>query len=244
MKILYAGESEVGGPANYLLAILRALRAAFLHLPPSRVLRPTHLEARYDAIVLSDFPAKNCPLESQKIIARQVEGGAGLLMIGGWGSFSGPHGGWQGTLVEKLLPVTCLGRDDRLHFPGGAWIRLKKKPPMFHSVSFKNPPMICGLNQLKPHKGGRVILAARPITIRKGCPHLDRREYPLLVIHSNPRRRTAALATDLAPHWSGGLVDWGRRRIWLRVNDKIQIEVGALYVRFVSDLLRWLAGKR
>ena len=59
---------------------------------------------------------------------------------------------------------------------------------------------------------------------------------------SDEKNRTAALATDLAPHWCGGLVDWGKRRLKLKVTGKIQIEVGDLYVEFVSSLIKWTAG--
>ena len=232
MSFLYAGDSEVGGPANYLLGILRFLRAKVVHVPPAKKLKPRLFKKRFDAIILSDFSRKNAPADSQTAIAKQVETGTGLLMVGGWRSFSGPFGGWRGSLVEKLLPVNCLVSDDRLNFPGGALIDSKKKHRMFRSISFKNPPVICGLNQLRPKKKSRVILTARRI--------VDGKEFPLLIVHSDPFKRTAALATDLAPHWCGGLVDWGSKRIKLRVDQKIQIEVGDRYVRFVSSLIRWL----
>ena len=233
MRVLYAGDSEVGGPANYLLGILHSLRAAVVHIPPSQKLNPRLFKRHFNVIILSDFSRKKASQDSQKAIAKQVEvEGAGLLMIGGWGSFSGPFGGWRGSLVEKLLPVKCLGRDDRLNFPGGALIVSEKNHPMFHSISFKNPPVICGLNQLRPKKKSRVILTARRIW--------DGKKFPLLVIGSNPRKRIAALATDLAPHWCGGLVDWGLKRLKLQVGRKIQIEVGDRYVRWVAGLIRWL----
>ena len=107
----------------------------------------------------------------------------------------------------------------------------RKKHPMFRGLSFKNPPVICGLNQIEPRKGSVVILAAKRI--------VDKKEFPLLVLDSN--KRIAALATDLAPHWCGGMVDWGTKRLKLRVKDKIWIEVGNRYAQFVSNLIRWLA---
>lgn len=234
MKILYAGDSPVGGPANYLLGILGFLKAKATHLPPSEILKPRRLQERYNAIILSDFSAAHTPLASQRLIEKQVSEGTGLVMIGGWGSFSGPFGKWRGSLIERLLPVRCLARDDRVNFPGGAHLVLKRKHPMFHSLNFKDPPVICGLNQIQPRKRGRVVLNARRI--------VDGREYPLLVMDTDPGRRVAALATDLAPHWCGGLVDWGKKRVKIRVKDKVWIEVGDRYVGFVSSLLRWLTG--
>ncbi len=236
MRILYAGDSKVGGPANYLLGILRYMKTNVVHIPPGKKLSPSLFKKRFDGIILSDFSAKNASAHSQKMIAGQVARGTGLLMIGGWGSFSGPFGGWSGSVIEKLLPVRCLGKDDRLNLPGGAWILEKKKHSMFQKLPFRNPPVICGMNRIQPKKNSRVILTARRIA--------DRKEFPLLVIHSDSRIRTAALATDLAPHWCGGMVDWGSKRMKLKVSGKIQIEVGDLYVRFVSSFIRWITQNR
>ena len=234
MKILYAGDSEMGGSANYLLGALRKMKAHYVHVPPSKILARSFFKSRYDAIILSDFSRSHVPGASEGAIIEQVEKGTGLLMIGGWGSFSGPFGGWHGSLIEKILPVSCQRHDDRLNFPGGALIHLRKKHRMFGSMSFKNPPVICGLNRVRPRKNSQLILGARRI--------VDGKEFPLLVIDSHPHKRIAALTTDLAPHWCGGLVDWGRKRVRIKMTKKISIEVGDLYVRFVSNLLKWLAG--
>ena len=235
MRILYAGDSRAGGSANYLLGVLRFLRAGVTHVPPGKILSPSYFRRRYDAILLSDFSRKDLPAASERALARQVEKGAGLLMIGGWASFNGPYGKWGGSLVEKLLPVTCVSGDDRVNLPGGAWIVEKKKHPAFRGLSFKNPPVICGLNQVRPKKNSIVVLKARRLQ--------DKKEFPLLVIHRGPRLRTAALATDLAPHWSGGLTDWGPKRRRLPVRGGIQVEVGDRYLRLVSSLLHWLVGQ-
>jgi uncharacterized membrane protein len=236
MKILYAGDSPVGGPANYLLGILKFVRADFTHVPPSKRLSPSLFKRKYDAIVLSDFPRRKVPSVSERAIVEQVKNGTGLLMVGGWASFSGPFGGWKGSAVEKLLPVTCLGRDDRVNFPSGAWIFSKRKHPAFRSLSFKNPPVICGLNRVQPKKGALTVLTAK-------TAGRTRKEYPLLVVGNDKRKRVAALATDLAPHWCGGLVDWGRGRMKLSVRGKISVEVGESYVRLVASILRWLTKK-
>lgn len=233
MKVLYAGDSPIGGAANYLLGILRLLKADFCHLSPSETLSSSLLKDRYDAIILSDFPRKRIPAASERAVLEQVETGTGLLMVGGWASFSGPYGGWKGSLIEKMLPVTCLDRDDRVNFPSGAVITLKKRHPAVRSLVFKNPPVIVGLNEFRPKKDSLIVLTARKILTKP-------KEYPLLVVDPDPARRVGALATDLAPHWSGGLMDWGARQVRIRVTRSISIEVGNLYVRLVSSLLRWL----
>lgn len=243
MNVLYAGDSPVGGPANYLLGILAFLKARVTHIPPGKTLTPTYFKTRYDAILLSDFSKKHLPAESERALVRQVKEGTGLLMIGGWGSFSGPFGGWKGSLVEKLLPVSCLGRDDRVNLPSGAFLIQKKKHPIVQSVSFKNPPVICGLNRIRPKKDAGVVLTAKGIAYDNRRGDSAGRPYPLLVVNRDPARRVAALATDLAPHWCGGMVDWGGGAMRLRVKKGVSIEVGRTYVRFVSGLIRWLTLK-
>jgi uncharacterized membrane protein len=246
VRILYAGDSPAGGSANYLLAILRSLKVDWIHLPPDEILSPARLKKSYGAIILSDFSKNHVPDSAQKLICQRVLDGAGLLMVGGWGSFSGPYGGWHGTKIEEILPVACLSADDRIAFPGGAYVMMKNPHAMFRGISFHSAPMICGLNHVRPKRKGLVLLTARKI-LRKGNPTsrkfqliLQEKEYPLLVLDSDSRSRIAALTTDLAPHWCGGFVDWGKARSLL-VTDKIEIEVGHLYVRFVSSLIRWLA---
>ena len=61
---------------------------------------------------------------------------------------------------------------------------------------------------------------------------------PLLVVGRHGRGRTAALATDVAPHWVGGFVDWGDRRVVQEVGGGL-IEVGNWYARFFRNLLVW-----
>jgi hypothetical protein len=63
-------------------------------------------------------------------------------------------------------------------------------------------------------------------------------ESPLLVVGQHGRGRVAALATDVAPHWVGGLVDWGERRITQEVAGG-SIEIGNWYAQFFHNLLVW-----
>ena len=46
------------------------------------------------------------PPAAQTVIAEHVQRGAGLLMIGGWESYHGLGGDWDGTPIGDLLPVT------------------------------------------------------------------------------------------------------------------------------------------
>lgn len=242
MKILYAGDSPEGGPANYMLAVLKHLKARFVHVPPAKKLTPNLFHQHFDAIILSDFPKSKAPSDSEKKIAQQVEGGTGLMMVGGWNSFA--SGGWQNSTVAKILPVDCAEHDDRMNLPSGAVISFKKSHPVFKSIHFKNPPVICGLNRIKPKRGSSVLLSAKKIVTHSNSrPALDLKEFPLLAVDSNRGKCIAAFAADIAPHWCGGLLDWGKSRRKLQVSPTISIEVGEFYLGFLSNLVLWLCGK-
>lgn len=66
---------------------------------------------------------------------------------------------------------------------------------------------------------------------------------PLLVVGKHGNARTAALATDVAPHWVGGFVDWGTERLSQKLPNGCTIEVGNCYARFFRNLLLWAAGE-
>lgn len=224
-----------------MLAILKSLGIPFTHVPPSEKISKGLFRNRFDAFILSDFGRKNLPLAAERVLVQQVDEGAGLLMVGGWGSFSGPSGGWHKSLVEDRLPVTCAAYDDRLNFPGGAMPFVKEAHTMLRSISFDHPPAIMGLNQVRPRKNASVLLAVRKVVAVGERLTLDPIEYPLLAVSSDPQKRIAAFTTDFAPHWCGGMVDWGRRPVRLSVNSKIAVEVGETYVQFVSSIVRWLS---
>jgi uncharacterized membrane protein len=63
-------------------------------------------------------------------------------------------------------------------------------------------------------------------------------ETPLLIVGQYGQGRTAALATDVAPHWIGGMVDWGDRRVVQNVAGE-SVEVGNWYAEFFRNLLAW-----
>jgi uncharacterized membrane protein len=59
---------------------------------------------RYDFVILSDVPAEQVSLGQMDVLERYVRDlGGGFLMAGGESSFG--LGGWQGTRMERFLPV-------------------------------------------------------------------------------------------------------------------------------------------
>lgn len=240
MRILFCGEGDPKDSARYLLAPLKAAKAHVTHVPSDQRLTSRTASLRYDAIILSDFPSAMAPSAAHQAIVEHVEAGRGLLMIGGWGSFSGPFGRWGNTPVGKILPVICTRGDDRLNLPTGALVRQVNTHAVIQGLNFLNPPAICGLNLVQAKPDSLVVLRAAPMRLHGSHVMLEPQGHPLLVVDADPRRRIAALATDNAPHWCGGLVDWGRRRVTLSKGTPIEIEVGDLYVRFLMNLTRWL----
>lgn len=240
LNVFYAGDSAAGGPANYLLGILADMKAQVTHFAPSEVLSPGHFKQEYDVFILSDFSKKNLPKAAENVLVKQVEKGSGLLMVGGWGSFSGPFGGWKNSDVEELLPVSCKASDDRINFPGGALIVEEQGSDFLNPKWFQHPPSIAGLNDFEVKPGMKTALSVRPILFDKGRVLLSSKRHPFLVIRPYGPK-TAALATDLAPHWCGGMVDWGVRHRKLPVRADITIEVGNYYIDFIKGIIGGLS---
>lgn len=72
----------------------------------------------YDVVVLDNVPADRIPTEVQdRLVSFVTELGGGLVMVGGRDSFGA--GGWRGTPIEPILPVS-LELKDRLTEPDAA----------------------------------------------------------------------------------------------------------------------------
>jgi uncharacterized membrane protein len=102
-------EPEVG--AHQLLAERLRLKSGLSVVtvqPKQLPTDPTQLAlvlSRFDSVILANIPADELTEEQQKVIHSNThDQGCGLVMIGGPQSFGA--GGWQGTEVEKALPVT------------------------------------------------------------------------------------------------------------------------------------------
>ncbi|MDR0870211.1 MAG: glutamine amidotransferase [Planctomycetaceae bacterium] len=66
-------------------------------------------------------------------------------------------------------------------------------------------------------------------------------EHPVLVTSIYGTGKTAALATDVAPHWAGNFVDWGKQRIVQELPGGAgTVEFGADYGKFFAQLVQWL----
>ncbi len=241
-EIFYAGDGSAFGPARYLLAILKSAGVKAFHVPPGQAIKKTDLRRSFDAYIFSDYSYCKLPSECEKLIAQHIKNGAGLLMVGGWGSFSGPFGGWRGSAIETLLPVKCLAGDDRYHFPSGFWIQPAAEHKLLKGLSWNQPPVICGLNKVKVRKTSRTILSADELVRKSASLASISVPHPLLVVDGDPQNRRAAFLTDFAPHWAAGFLDWGAI-VKIKSPDFGEVQVGSYYLQFGVSLVRWLLGR-
>jgi len=236
-KILYCGDSPIGGASTYLYAVLKKNRYRVTHIAPHQKLPLLVSKSKFNLIIISDYSKKNITPNCEDQLVRQVRNGTSLLMVGGWASFTGKWGGYRGSQIESLLPVTCSKNDDRLNYASGLMLSVKQQHPIIRGVRWNNPPVICGLNKVSVSKQSKVVLEA--VALKKGKLQKQRR-YPLLVTNHDKDFKSAVFTCDFAPHWCGGLVDWGTRRVRLKASKNAQVEVGDQYIAFISQMTRWL----
>ncbi len=243
VPILYLGDTDLRSAAAYLAGLIQARDWAFDYVPSDRAASPELFDVPRQLYILSDYPAKHLNPSLQRTMLDQIRQGAGLLMIGGWESFHGVGGDWDATLVSEALPVEIGDRDDRIHFDQPALLRPCIAHPMLDDLPWETrPPGIGGLNRFRPRTDGTVLLEVQQFSVRAEDGEFQFVPFArddVLVVGRYGRGRTAALATDVAPHWVGGLVDWGFERYAAQATGAEAIEVGSDYARFFQQLLAW-----
>jgi uncharacterized membrane protein len=246
-KVLLVGESWVSSATHYkgfdqfgsvtfhlgaepLVKALKGSEFELTYMPAHEAAEQLPFEMAgldpYDAIILSDIGANTLLLPPEvwlhsrtvpnrlKLLKAWVEKGGGLLMVGGYFSFQGIDGKarWRRTAVEDTLPVTCLPYDDRIEMPEGtvAEIVAGDHPVMAGLTGQPWPPLL-GVNEVELRQGAGVELVAR-------LPQ-DQGGFPLLVLGSHGKGRTAAWTSDIGPHWlSPAFCAWeGYGRLWTNI---------------------------
>lgn len=120
-------------------------------------------------------------------------------MFGGWGSYGGhpPYGGWDGSVVEKMLPVKIRSNDDAVDMD----FRMKPKGrhqrhPILRGLNWKEAPLLNGYNDVAAEKK-KDVLAVN-----------SQNEHPILVVGKYWRGRTVAFASNPAGGWGMDFVEW------------------------------------
>jgi len=238
--ILYLGDDNLQGAAAYLAGVLTHQGIEFRHISSTKAVGEPDL-AGVSTFILSDYPASNFKGSAMALLSERVRNGGGLLMVGGWESFHGKAGEYAATPIEEILPVQCLHSDDRANYCQGLALEAQKEHVILAGLSLQKPPIVCGYNRVDVKKDSQLILALRPICIRAGQISFLPEKIPLLAIGSSGNGRTAAFATGFAPHWVGGLVDWGESRVEAQSQGGNAVEVGSDYARLIGNLVRWVA---
>ncbi len=158
--------------------------------------------AAYDAVILSDIGSNSFLLTDEtflrsavganrlQLLADYVHGGGGLVMVGGYMSFTGIDGRARYTMspLADVLPVELLPYDDRIEAPQGLAPELCAPG---HAAIGDTPggwPVLLGYNRTTARPGSTVIATVGG--------------DPLLVVGEHGAGRVAAFTSDLAPHWA------------------------------------------
>lgn len=177
----------------------------------------------YDVVVLSDIGSNSILLpravteRSERhpnrllALAEWTKAGGGLLMVGGYLSFTGfeAKAAFRGTPVEDVLPVSCIVGDDRVEAPQGG----------VPDVLVADHPALGGAGASWPHLLGwnRTVVKDSATVLAT----ID--DDPLVVVAGAGSGRSAVFTSDCGPHWAppdfcehwggyaslwGGLVEW------------------------------------
>jgi uncharacterized membrane protein len=200
----------------------------------------------YAGIIISDYPAENFSGEQLASVAEKVGDGMGLLMIGGWESFSGVGRQYTDTILKEVLPVVMTDGDDRVNSSGPCLIEKVCEHEIIGDLPFdKNAPAIGGYNSINAKPDATVILRSQRFNAKceKGKFGFEAmgKSAELLVTGNYGKGRVCAFATDAAPHWIGGLVDWGDKRVHAQAPGAGEIEVGNWYANLFSNMIKWTA---
>jgi len=186
-----------------------------VHMPGDKIradfpMKPEQF-AEWDVIILSDVGYNNfalLPGNRERIVPmgpdrignfrKWVEGGGGLIMAGGYTTFSGieAKGLWGGTPIEQVLPVEIMrGIDDRIEVPdGGRLDVLKPAHPILNGVAFDPERVILGYNKVTAKPNADVLMQVRGDVF--------------MAVTETGKGRSIAYTTDPVYHWCGNLHEW------------------------------------
>ncbi|WNS73669.1 glutamine amidotransferase [Bacillus sp. DTU_2020_1000418_1_SI_GHA_SEK_038] len=245
MKVLFIGESWVihmihskgydsftstkyEEGATYLLNCLKESEVEVDYMPAHevQVRFPKTVEElqKYDSIVISDIGSNTFLLQNRTfyqmevvpnaldLIRNYVDLGGGLLMIGGYLSFMGIEGkaNYKNTVLSEVLPVELQDGDDRIEAPHG----INPITITQHEITkdIENWPTFLGYNKFKAKQNAEVLVKVM--------------DDPFIVIGNYGKGKTAAFASDCAPHWgTTEFMNWVHYRdVWVRILNFLTVK--------------------
>jgi uncharacterized membrane protein len=185
--------------------------------------------AEHDVLVFSDVDAKLFQLAPSffdrskfgakplvfpdriRLTLDAVREGKGLMLLGGWYSFTGEmgKGGWGRTALADLMPVRCLETEDLVESTEGySPVATAAGRAFFEDLDVRTMPPLLGYNRTRRRPGSRVLL------------EVEETGDPLLAVRSYGRGRVLAYTSDPAPHWGLNFVHWeSYAAFWTRCLD-------------------------
>jgi uncharacterized membrane protein len=128
-----------------------------------------------------------------------VKQGGGLMMLGGWLSFSGAQGkaGWGRSQLAEALPINCMLTDDLVESSAGFTAEvLEPKHPVVQGLPWNSFPPIFGYNEVTTKPNAKVLVRVKETG------------HPLLVVGQYGDGRVMAYMSDPAPHWGLNFELW------------------------------------
>jgi len=203
------------------------------------------LDKAYSTVILSDYPAANFSPSQLALLKKKIADGLGFVMIGGWESFVGQGGHYHKTILSEILPVTMQETDDRVNWSGPCMVEKTSDHAIVAGLPLKMElPVVGGFNEVKVKPNTVTILSVRRFSVSKEgnvFTFASQGISPLLVVGTCGKGRVAAFMSDVAPHWVGGLVDWGKKRIVAEAHGAREVEIGEYYAALFANIIRWTA---
>lgn len=244
-SVLYMGDTSLETAASYLAGVLKLYEMGFDYVSSTEICPDQLLNKPYRAVVLSDYPAANFTPAQLALLKAKVADGLGLVMIGGWESFIGQGGNYDTTILNEILPVSMQKTDDRVNWSGPCVIEKTSDHAIVANLPFSEElPVVAGFNEVKVKSNAVTILSARRFGVTKSAniyTFTAQGISPLLVVGTCAKGRVATFMSDVAPHWVGGLVDWGKKRITVKAKGASEVEFGEYYAALFANIIRWTA---
>lgn len=185
----------------------------------------------FDVFVIGDIDSRFLGTERLQLIAKSVNDGKGLVMLGGQHSFGG--GGYGATPLAAMLPVELPATQTQVNEPFLLELTAAgKSHPVFSGiVDFFDPtaataeklPELLGCVVLDKPRPAAEVLAVHP---QRGAAQGS---LPVLAVQRYGKGRAAAFAADTTHRWYQVMSSLGEK---------------SPYLKFWGQLLRWLAGKK
>lgn len=133
------------------------------------------------------------------LIKEWIYDGGGMMMLGGWLSFSGvqARSGWGRSLMGAVLPVECLPTEDLVESSAGFTAEvLKPEHPVVKALPWESFPPLFGYNEVTARPGSEVLVRVKETG------------DPLVVTGQYGKGRMLMYMSDPAPHWGINFELW------------------------------------